>query len=131
MYEEMINQINKWDEQGRFRNEPKQDWIEAADNWRLPYWDWAREQTYISKFAVPEVLTLVKVKVQPPGDLDVTYIWNPLWEFENPMKAPTGEPLSFGDVDMGQWRIRPDFVDFTICDKKERYAVSNRIRVSN
>lgn len=77
-------------------------WKEAADTWRLPYWDWARHQVYAETFALPEVLTMAAVKIFPPkskADLYEEKYPNPLYGFDNPEKdEQTGDPLPFGKM---------------------------------
>ncbi|KAJ4146106.1 hypothetical protein NW754_001569 [Fusarium falciforme] len=60
-------------------------WREAADTWRLPYWDWARRQVYAETFALPEVLTMATVKIFPPRK-----------------DKETGDPLPFGKMPKGK-----------------------------
>ncbi|KAI2628592.1 common central domain of tyrosinase-domain-containing protein [Hypoxylon sp. NC1633] len=87
------------------------EWNRAADLWRLPYWDWARRQTYNMEFSLPYVLTLDIVTIYPPtGD---TKHPNPLWGFQNPEKGSDGKPLPMGQMPPGKekWNIRDDDSD--------------------
>jgi tyrosinase len=81
-------------------------WREAADTWRLPYWDWARRQVYAETFALPEVLTMATVKIFPPKSKAELYeekYPNPLYGFDNPEKdKETGDPLPFGKMPKGK-----------------------------
>ncbi|WAO84705.1 Tyrosinase [Fusarium falciforme] len=83
-------------------------WREAADTWRLPYWDWARHQVYAETFALPEVLTMAAVKIFPPESKAELYeekdaYPNPLYGFDNPEKdGQTGDPLPFGKMPKGK-----------------------------
>ncbi|KAL2675750.1 hypothetical protein Neosp_011941 [[Neocosmospora] mangrovei] len=83
-------------------------WREAADTWRLPYWDWARHQVYAETFALPEVLTMAAVKIFPPESKTDLYndreaYPNPLYGFDNPEKdEQTGDPLPFGKMPKGK-----------------------------
>lgn len=81
-------------------------WKEAADTWRLPYWDWARRQVYAETFALPEVLTMATVTIFPPKSKAELYeekYPNPLYGFDNPEKdKETGDPLPFGKMPKGK-----------------------------
>ncbi|KAH6869516.1 hypothetical protein B0T10DRAFT_418433 [Thelonectria olida] len=85
------------------------DWEKAAEQWRLPYWDWARKQTYSDKYSLPYVLTVDRVAIYPPNG-DTLVVDNPFWGFENPQKHDDGKPRKFNDmpktpVDMTKWNI--------------------------
>ena len=122
----MQEQIKNWSYPG----EDKDAWVQSANNFRLPYWDWARAQSYNKKFSVPEVLTLTEIIVEPP-DLGRKTMSNPFWDFENPQKDDSGEPLPFGDMPKGleQWSITNSYVDRSEKDPTKREAVPNRIPV--
>lgn len=92
------------------------EWTEEADKWRLPYWDWAAQQTYAEDFACPEVLVQGPVRIFPPETIRDRYpedglYPNPFWGFENPMRYTSGEkagdPRPFGDMpgDASQWNV--------------------------
>ena len=89
----------------------KSEWRKAANLWRLPYWDWARRQSYNDEFALPYALTLDRVPIYPPEG-KVIYpdpYPNPLWGFDNPEKEEnSNEPRKFGDMPEGkkQWNIK-------------------------
>lgn len=108
----------------------REDWEKSVMMFRLPYWDWARKQTYNQKFALPEVLTMPQVYVWPPSGREI--VMNPLWEFENPEKDASDEPLAFGQMPehLKAWNIRFDYVDATIKDDDKRNAKKNIIPVS-
>ena len=120
----MQEQIEKWS----YLRQDKAAWVQSANNFRLPYWDWARAQSYNKKFSVPEVLTLTEVIVEPPDQERSKTMLNPFWEFENPQKDGSGEPLSFGEMPKGmeRWNIATSYVDRTVVDK----SVPNCIPVS-
>jgi tyrosinase len=91
-----------------------EDWHAAADNWRMPYWDWARLQEYDEDLVLPQVLTQATVRIFPPDAVqnhfsaDNLYP-NPLLGFENPEKnQETGEPLPFGNLPgvKSTWNIK-------------------------
>lgn len=109
----------------------EEDWNNSALIFRLPYWDWARKQTYNCKFSLPEVLTMTQVYIRPPSGWEITL--NPLWEFENPQKDAKHQPLPFGEMPepMKAWNIRSDYVNASIKDEEKRNAVENVIPVSH
>ncbi|KAK7424587.1 hypothetical protein QQZ08_008597 [Neonectria magnoliae] len=89
-------------------------WKNAANTWRMPYWDWARKQTYTQNFALPEVLTQLTVEIFPPESLkdkfqNAAAYPNPLYSFENPEKNADGSPRKLGDMpaDKVLWNV-PD-----------------------
>lgn len=86
-------------------------WKQAADSWRLPYWDWASRQSYNEEFSLPYAFTLDIVPIYPPtGE---TKHPNPLWGFDNPEKGSDGEPLPMGNMPPGKehWNIKDDTSD--------------------
>lgn len=92
--------IESW----RLPSKEKQIWLDAANQFRLPYWDWARKQTYIGTFGLPELFTQEVVKIlRPDGTYDDNYT-NPLWKFQN----PKGPNVPMGDPSMGKWAIKDD-----------------------
>ncbi|KAI4599576.1 hypothetical protein KJ359_002023 [Pestalotiopsis sp. 9143b] len=81
----------------------KKQWVEAADSWRLPYWDWAARQDYIDETGLPMVFTEEQVQIEKPSSrYDYENVPNPLWIFVNPMKGADGKPMPFGDPKMGE-----------------------------
>ena len=89
-----------------------QDWKRAKDLWRLPYWDWARRQSYNDEFSLPYVFTIPEVTLQLPGKKFIKHP-NPLWGFDNPEKDAKGKPLPFGKMPPGKekWNIPDDTSD--------------------
>ncbi|KAK4694655.1 hypothetical protein P7C71_g2972, partial [Lecanoromycetidae sp. Uapishka_2] len=87
--------------------EEQDQWYKAADNWRLPYWDWGVEQTYSKKYGVPHLLTLEKIEILAPGTEfkrnDPTPWNNPLYKFVNPLGVNMGN-----EKVMGRFRIPND-----------------------
>ncbi|KAF4988852.1 hypothetical protein FGRMN_9526, partial [Fusarium graminum] len=89
-------------------------WNRAADNWRMPYWDWARRQEHDQDLVLPKVLTEETVHIDPPATVRDLYpadghYPNPFLRFENPEKdSETGEPLPFGKLprDKSGWNIK-------------------------
>lgn len=89
-------------------------WLAAANLWRMPYWDWARHQSYTQDFAYPKVMTQASVRIFPPPEVADYYpggvFPNPLWGFENPEKESFGDPRPLGAMPEGktQWNIKDD-----------------------
>ncbi|RWA09877.1 hypothetical protein EKO27_g5246 [Xylaria grammica] len=107
------------------------EWNEAADTWRLPYWDWAQRQTYNNLFSLPEVFTKETVRIYPePGMTktgDARHYPNPLWGFENPEKGPDCKPLKMGEMpaDKKQWNIPDDEeLPWSQCSGVSRYGIT-------
>lgn len=63
-------------------------WSAAANQWRLPYWDYAETP------AMPELAILKTVVVHRPGGGTLTFDPNPLWTY----RIATGKPM--GDESM-------------------------------
>ncbi|KAH7013796.1 hypothetical protein EDB80DRAFT_749421 [Ilyonectria destructans] len=57
IWNNMKDVIQHWKTKHGLPDSEAQVWYAAAEKWRLPYWDWARKQTYTQDFAYPEVLT--------------------------------------------------------------------------
>lgn len=95
----------------------KQEWLDAAHAWRLPYWDWAAKQTYTKEVSLPELVLQGPVRIFPPASREKFFPpggWypNPFWNFENPEKDANGDSLPFGQMpeDSTQWNIKPTIV---------------------
>jgi hypothetical protein len=82
-------------------------WRDAANQFRLPYWDWARRQEYAQNFAIPQVCTLDVIDIIMPGGKTTT-IPNPLVEFRNPKVDSKGNHVTMGDPSMGPNAIKDD-----------------------
>lgn len=94
--------IHDWVKLGLSQND-EEKWQQAANTWRLPYWDWAAQQTYAEDFALPEVLVQGPVHIYPPAQVKNHYppgglYPNPFWGFENPEKDENDDPRPFGDM---------------------------------
>lgn len=82
-------------------------WTTAKDTWRMPYWDWARRQSYNEDFTYPQVLVQGPVRIFVPEKLKMYYppsglYANPFWSFENPEKDENGNPCEFGKMPKGK-----------------------------
>jgi hypothetical protein len=104
----MADVINHWVKEHKLDEDPEFPlWNEARDIWRMPYWDWARQQSYSEDFAYPQVLVQGPVRIFPPETVKKFYppsglYANPFWSFENPEKDEDGKPLAFGDMPKGK-----------------------------
>ena len=70
-------------------------WVASAQNWRLPYWDWAASYNQAS---LPVLLTSEKITISKPGNTSDS-VPNPLIRFSNP------NGLAMGDRRMKDLRI--------------------------
>ncbi|EWZ40660.1 common central domain of tyrosinase-domain-containing protein [Fusarium oxysporum Fo47] len=92
------------------------EWEKAANDWRLPYWDWAGKKysrEHGQEYALPEIFRFDVITTYPPyNPRGETGVQNPFYNFENPMKDDKGNPRAFGDMpeNMTQWNI-PDHVE--------------------
>jgi len=84
----------------------QEPWTTAAQQWRLPYWDWAVKQDYLSpsNYGVPEVFTQQSVTILDFNGSQIQ-VDNPLWRFVNPRNVAMGAS-SMGNLGVrGQpWR---------------------------
>lgn len=71
----------------------QEPWTTAAQQWRLPYWDWAVKQDYLSpsNYGVPEVFTQQSVTILDFNGSQIQ-VDNPLWRFVNPRNVAMGDP---------------------------------------
>ena len=86
LHEEAIRIANQFSDYQRYR------YVRAAEQVRLPYWDWASEETIPSIVSAPEI-SVVKPRVNGTGGR--TTIDNPLFSYmfqdALPPNAPGGE----------------------------------------
>ncbi|KAI3577567.1 common central domain of tyrosinase-domain-containing protein [Fusarium oxysporum f. sp. albedinis] len=92
------------------------EWEEAADTWRLPYWDWARKQKYNEKYSLPEVL-----------------MFKFFYEFRNPETEngkPNGVSRAFGNMPEGKTDCNipdnPDGLPWSKCSATSRYGLFSK-----
>lgn len=85
-----------------------QEWNDAADTWRIPYWDWTKDQEYLNgKPGIPKIFTTETLSILEPSGGDRSHP-NPLWLFYNPkLDDQTKAPMTFGDERMGDYMFRP------------------------
>lgn len=67
-----------------FDEDIRAEWEEAADTWRLPFWDWATQTTvpHLSKAPIALIPTANGKGEQP--------IPNPLYQYRSPLGEPWG-----------------------------------------
>jgi hypothetical protein len=99
----MLEIIQEW----RLDPEEEEPWRNAATQFRLPYWDWARKQEYSQNFAIPIVCTLETIDIIVPGGKTIQ-VANPLVGFQNPMVNSKGEHVVMGDPSMKENAIKND-----------------------
>jgi len=71
-------------------------WTDAANSWRLPYWDWAQKKTRPGKsspiYDVPLIAKEPRIGVYDLNDgVTVVYIDNPMYKFVMPGNKPMYE----------------------------------------
>lgn len=78
----------------------------AAQEWRLPFWDWASKKPIEGAspdYDVPQLVRLESVKIRGPKGWN--WVKNPLYVF----KMPNNVPMSDGGVDLVElpavWKI--------------------------
>ena len=81
----------------------KKEWTNAAQRWRLPFWDWAIRQSGTGEYGVPQIVQLEQVKVLKLGSRDKESVGNPLYKFTNKID---GQEVSMDDPKMGAQRLR-------------------------
>ncbi|KAI8155502.1 hypothetical protein K4K49_007297 [Colletotrichum sp. SAR 10_70] len=116
IWENMNEVVTHWIREHGLLDEEAEVWYKEAEAWRLPYWDWAAQQTYAEDFACPEVLVQGPVRIYPPALVRDRYpegglYANPFWGFNNPVRYEDGEdqgdPRPFGDMpeSLKEWNI--------------------------
>lgn len=104
IWDNMSDIINYWVTECNLDQESELPvWNTAKDTWRMPYWDWARQQSYNEEIVSPQVLLQESVRIFPPESVKRQYhpsglYTNPLWSFKNPEKDGDGNPHPFGDM---------------------------------
>lgn len=76
-------------------------WLNAAKQFRMPYWDWARRGP-TGEFGLPSICTADVIQIVMPGNDYMAYD-NPLTKFVNP------SGVAMGDESMGKNAIKDDF----------------------
>ncbi|KAK8131364.1 hypothetical protein PG984_007802 [Apiospora sp. TS-2023a] len=83
MYEQQLHDIMIKDIIPNFPDGERQSWKQAADSWRLPFWDWGVNAKVPALADKPEVTVTA-----PPGKK--VRIENPLYQFRMPNDRPMG-----------------------------------------
>ena len=104
LYETMEKLINDWQ-----LADPAVEkiWRQAASQFRLPYWDWARKQEYAKNFAIPQICTLEYIEIPMPSG-GIVSVPNPLVSFQNPKTDSKGDHVPMGDPLMKENAIQDD-----------------------
>lgn len=103
----------------------KKEWTNAAQKWRLPFWDWAIRQACTKEYGVPKIVQLEHIEVLKLGSRDKESVANPLYKFTNKIN---GQKVSMDDPKMGAQRLQyADDEDhmaryFNKCIGTSRYA---------
>ncbi|KAF5587251.1 tyrosinase precursor [Fusarium pseudocircinatum] len=112
----MKDQIKDWQKDRKLDPSEAAEWEKTANEWRLPYWDWAGKKyskKHGQEYALPEIFRFELITTYPPDNTrGETGVTNPFYEFENPMKDDEGNARAFGNMpaSMTQWNI-PDHVE--------------------
>ncbi|KAM5350817.1 hypothetical protein ACJ41O_007322 [Fusarium nematophilum] len=112
IWDNMKDVIDHWVTKHKLADTEAKQWVASKDKWRMPYWDWARKQSYTEDFAYPQILVQGPVRIWVPDAVKEYYppsglYANPFWSFENPEKDKYGHPLPFGKMPKGKrdWNI--------------------------
>lgn len=81
----------------------KEEWLLAANAWRMPYWDWAADPE------VPSLVAQEEISIVQPGGAMLS-VSNPLYKFTTAtMNGLGGKPVPFDNKDtFGDWAILND-----------------------
>ncbi|KJK87485.1 hypothetical protein H633G_08670 [Metarhizium anisopliae BRIP 53284] len=83
----------------------RQDWKKAAQQWRLPFWDWAIPQSDTNKFGVPGIVGREQLEILKLGGKDKESVKNPLYKYTNKIN---GEEVSMNDPKMEPYQLDYD-----------------------
>lgn len=83
----------------------RQDWKKAAQQWRLPFWDWAIPQSDTNKFGVPGIVGLEQLEILKLGGKDKESVKNPLYKYTNKID---GQEVSMNDAKMKPYQLDYD-----------------------
>ena len=79
----MLEIIASWES---IDTEERKTWRNAANQFRLPYWDWARTK------AIPSICRDAEINILMPGNQPQKQVTNPLAKFRNPKNVAMGDP---------------------------------------
>ncbi|RAH44846.1 tyrosinase [Aspergillus brunneoviolaceus CBS 621.78] len=88
----------------------KKHWTEAANCWRLPYWDWAIKQPDTNEYGLPKILSDEVFEILELGSrtkTDPNFGDNPMFKFVNRVRNQQDKlvPTPMGDPVMGKYAI--------------------------
>ncbi|KAK4862915.1 hypothetical protein LT330_010745 [Penicillium expansum] len=89
LYEQRLHEIMKQEIVPAFAEDLRPEWKEAADGWRLPFWDWGVTTS------VPDLCKYPYIFVPTSDGTGEENINNPLFQF----RMPTNQPMSTAGVD--------------------------------
>lgn len=81
-------------------------WCNAANLFRLPYWDWANP----NRIGTPDICQTENIEVIMPGG-GFEIMVNPMWGFRNPKLDKFGNNVAMGHYLMGDNAIDDDAAD--------------------
>ena len=115
LYEKMIELIEGWSTDRKIDQNEKKPCLDAASQFRLPYWDWARKQVSTGAYGIPQLCIADKVDIVKPGAKGVTEPFdNPLTGFTNPKKNSSGQNVPMGDQSMGRNAVPDNRVEVKV-----------------
>ncbi|KAI0890804.1 tyrosinase domain protein [Annulohypoxylon nitens] len=121
VYETMIDYI---DEAAGVSDAEKDKWKREADQWRLPYWDFARfakndDGTTTGKLSGPILATLPQVEVKELSTGKPVVKTNPLYKFEaEKLMGQLEPPYTINDQPDGS-----DTIPFSKCQSTTKYGL--------
>ncbi|KAI0384323.1 tyrosinase [Hypomontagnella monticulosa] len=114
LYEIMVNEIIP--EHPKYRN----DYLDAARTWRLPYWDWAKNPQ------VPRFARWKRIEITIGGNAPVT-IDNPLYQF----KMPNNKKMGAYGVGLLKYPDGDEFIDYGECYATSRCPTEEERKADN
>ncbi|KAJ0325697.1 hypothetical protein COL5a_007203 [Colletotrichum fioriniae] len=107
-------------------NVVREVWALEAQNWRMPYWDWAAPQEYIQSCGVPEIVSQPDINIISTGGALQT-VPNPLYKFSTSVisKFKGTTPVMGNSIAFGNWAILKDHA-FSECSGTSRYGITNK-----
>ena len=93
----MLELIQAWE----ISDQEKATWLDAASQFRLPYWDWAQKQPSTGDYGIPQICAQAAWPIVMPGTNENTKPYeNPLTGFLNPKTNAIGQRVPMGDPSM-------------------------------
>lgn len=98
----------------------RDEWMKAAQRWRLPFWEWALPQVDTKEFGVPNIVNDSKVEILKLDGQGKETVANPLTQYYNKLNN-AGVPM--GDQKMGKFAIKFEGAEqFNRCIGTSRYG---------